>query len=73
MVCLGNICINTQHKGGGGDDDDDDDNNNIIQHCKDKRPVFQLITSSYSTAGCKQQRAILMIIVDYCLLGCYTV
>jgi hypothetical protein len=25
MVCLGNICINTLHK---GDDDDDDDNNN---------------------------------------------
>jgi hypothetical protein len=26
MVCLGNICINTLHKG--NDDDDDDDNNN---------------------------------------------
>jgi hypothetical protein len=25
MVCLGNICINTLHK---GDNDDDDDNNN---------------------------------------------
>jgi hypothetical protein len=34
MVCLGNICINTLHKGdyggggGGGDDDDDDDDDN---------------------------------------------
>jgi hypothetical protein len=32
MVCLGNICINTLHKGAkdddGDDDDDDDDNNN---------------------------------------------
>jgi hypothetical protein len=26
MVCLGNICINTLHKG--AKDDDDDDNNN---------------------------------------------
>ena len=31
MVCLGNICINTVHKGdddNDDDDDDDDDNNN---------------------------------------------
>jgi hypothetical protein len=31
MVCLGNICINTLHKGDKNyddDDDDDDDNNN---------------------------------------------
>jgi hypothetical protein len=31
MVCLGNICINTLHKGAkddGDDDNDDDDNNN---------------------------------------------
>ena len=28
MVCLGNICINTLHKGNFNDDDDDDDNNN---------------------------------------------
>jgi hypothetical protein len=28
MVCLGNICINTLHKGAKDDDDDDDDNNN---------------------------------------------
>ena len=25
MVCLGNICINTPHKGDDDDDDDDDD------------------------------------------------
>jgi hypothetical protein len=25
MVCLGNICINTLHKGAKDDDDDDDD------------------------------------------------
>jgi hypothetical protein len=28
MVCSGNICINTLHKGAKDDDDDDDDNNN---------------------------------------------
>jgi hypothetical protein len=28
MVCLGNICINTLHKGAKDDGDDDDDNNN---------------------------------------------
>jgi hypothetical protein len=28
MVCLGNICINTLHKGDNDDNDDDDDNNN---------------------------------------------
>jgi hypothetical protein len=28
MVCLGNICINTLHKGAKGTKDDDDDNNN---------------------------------------------
>ena len=36
MVCLGNICINTLHKGDNDDDDDDDDddnNNNNISLC----------------------------------------
>ena len=28
MVYLGNICINTLHKGDNFDDDDDDDDNN---------------------------------------------
>jgi hypothetical protein len=28
MVCLGNICINTLHRGAKDDDDDDDDDNN---------------------------------------------
>jgi hypothetical protein len=28
MVCLGNICINTLHKGAKNDDDDDNNNNN---------------------------------------------
>jgi hypothetical protein len=28
MVCLGNICIHTLHKGDDDDDDDDNDNNN---------------------------------------------
>jgi hypothetical protein len=28
MVCFGNICINTLHKGAKDDDDDDDNNNN---------------------------------------------
>jgi hypothetical protein len=28
MVCLGNICINTLHKGAKDDDDNDNNNNN---------------------------------------------
>jgi hypothetical protein len=28
MVCLGNVCINTLHKGAKDDTDDDDNNNN---------------------------------------------
>jgi hypothetical protein len=28
MVCLGNICVDSLHKGDTGDDYDDDDNNN---------------------------------------------
>jgi hypothetical protein len=32
MVCLGNICINTLHKGDDDGDDDDDDNNNNNNH-----------------------------------------
>jgi len=28
MICLGNICINTLHKGDNDDDDDDNNNNN---------------------------------------------
>jgi hypothetical protein len=28
MVCLGNICINTLHKGAKDDDDDNNNNNN---------------------------------------------
>ena len=28
MVCLGNMCIDTLHKGDNDDDDDDDNNNN---------------------------------------------
>jgi hypothetical protein len=28
MVSLGNICVNTLHKGAKDDDDDDDDDNN---------------------------------------------
>jgi hypothetical protein len=28
MVCLGNMCVDTLHKGDNKDDDDDDDNNN---------------------------------------------
>jgi hypothetical protein len=32
MVCLGNICINTLHKGAKDDDDDDDDDDNNNNH-----------------------------------------
>jgi hypothetical protein len=28
MVCLGNVCVDTLHKGDNDDDDDDDDDNN---------------------------------------------
>ena len=30
MVCLGNMCMNTLHKGDNDDDDDNDNNNNNI-------------------------------------------
>jgi hypothetical protein len=47
MVCLGNICINTLHKGAKDDDYDDDDNNNNIfySYWRDKRPYV----STYET------------------------
>jgi len=28
MICLGNMCMDTMHKGDNDDDDDDDNNNN---------------------------------------------
>ena len=28
MVCLGNMCVDTLHKGDNNDDDDDNNNNN---------------------------------------------
>ena len=28
MVCLGNMCVDTLHKGDNDDEDDDDNNNN---------------------------------------------
>jgi hypothetical protein len=40
MVCLGNIRINTLHKGD-NDDDDDDNNNNPIQFSFIKVPSQQ--------------------------------
>jgi hypothetical protein len=46
MVCLGNICINTLHKGAkdDDDDDDDDDNNNIIiiEKCLEAHDTSQI-------------------------------
>ena len=46
MVCLGNVCINTLHKGDNDDDDDDDndydddddDNNNNNNNMRDYKP-----------------------------------
>jgi hypothetical protein len=29
MVCLGNMCVDTLHKGDNDDDDDDDDDDNV--------------------------------------------
>jgi hypothetical protein len=31
MVRLGNMCVDTVHKGDNDDDDDDDNNNNILK------------------------------------------
>jgi hypothetical protein len=31
MVCLGNICINTLHKGDNDDDDEDDEDDNVMR------------------------------------------
>jgi hypothetical protein len=46
MVCLGNICINTLHKGAkdrdDGDDDDDDNNNNNNNNNKDRLCTYNV-------------------------------
>jgi hypothetical protein len=34
MVCLGNICVNTLHKGDSDDGDDDNNNNNNNNNTK---------------------------------------
>jgi hypothetical protein len=43
VVCLGNICINTLHKGAkdidDDDDDNDDDNNNNNNNNNDEQPT----------------------------------
>jgi len=41
MVCLGNTCMDTLHKGDNDDDDDDDDNNN--RNKVDLTPTFKEI------------------------------
>jgi hypothetical protein len=47
MVCLGNICINTLHKGAKDDDDDDDDddnnnnNNNLLSGHEKNKAAYQ--------------------------------
>jgi hypothetical protein len=44
MVCLGNIRINTLHKGAKDDDDDDDNNNNnnTLWRTKNIKKIFNL-------------------------------
>ena len=48
MVCLGNMCVDTLHKGDNDDDDDDDDNNNNnnnnVPHFGEKR----VLSATYS-------------------------
>ena len=40
MVCIGNVCINTLHKGD-NDDDDDDNNNNNNNNSNDNKHVIK--------------------------------
>ena len=49
MVCLGNICIHTLHKGDNDDDDDDDDNNNNkFRNCDGKLILRKFILRNVS-------------------------
>jgi hypothetical protein len=51
MVCLGNICINTLHKGAKFDDDDDDeDNNNNNNNNNNELPFKVSVSTSKSPA-----------------------
>jgi hypothetical protein len=57
MVCLGNICINTLHKGDDdddddNDDDDDDDNNNNNNNNNNKNNKLRM---KYVLCGSKMQ------------------
>jgi hypothetical protein len=40
MVCLGNLCLDTLHKGDDDDDDDDDDNNNNVFLVVSNKNIF---------------------------------
>jgi hypothetical protein len=46
MVCLGNICINTLHKGAKDDDDDNNNSNNVILPCS----LLYILISVFSDA-----------------------
>jgi len=47
MVCLGNICINTLHK---GDDDDDDDDKQTDSKCRLSKHFDE--TAEHSISAC---------------------
>ena len=55
MVCLGNIRINTLHK---GDDDDDDDNDNNNNNDNDNDNNNNNLTPVYYSAGSTAQMRI---------------
>jgi hypothetical protein len=53
MVSLGNICINTLHKGAKDDDDDDDDNNN-----NNNKGIFFLNETPLHTIYCRTKKCV---------------
>jgi hypothetical protein len=69
MVCLGNICINTLHKGAKDDDDDDDDdddnnnNNNKSANVKVLN-IFQGRNNITCSTNCKYRTAATLYTVE---------
>ena len=52
MVCLGNMCMDTVHKGDNDDDDDDNNNNNNNNNKgKDARTCVAEVTLAPRTLG----------------------
>jgi hypothetical protein len=55
MVCIGNICINTLHKGDNIDDDDDDDDDNDNNNNNNNNLLFTSRSTNLSMRQYFQQ------------------